>query len=334
MGKLKGKGSKNSKRGRSKLESALTRYQVVSENKKHTDSRVHEQDILRSKRAGKQKGHKLISSDNFQKPFIPFKSHENVLLVGEGDFSFALSIINSNYVMPSHLWATSLDSEDEIISKYPHAVQTLQQLRGKGVKLVFEVDGTRLCESLKLSSNTKKYSRRNISILETDHIDLIMFNFPHTGKGIKDVERNIIVHQRLLEDFFKSCLSFFDLLECSRDAVKESSTVDAISGYKVTSFDLSESAKESTGKGRIALSLFEGEPYDSWIPRKIARKSINYKVERSGKFQWEAFEGYHHRRTNSMRDTTKIANSRDARLYVFESNKEQGADASNELNRE
>jgi len=63
--------------------------------------------------------------------------------------------------------------------------------------------------------------------------------------------------------------------------------------------------------------LFEGEPYNSWNI-KILGRSENYKVERSGKFGWQLFPDYHHRRTNSVRDTTKPAAERDARIYIFE----------------
>ena len=51
---------------------------------------------------------------------------------------------------------------------------------------------------------------------------------------------------------------------------------------------------------------------------KILGKSQGWKVERSGKFDWSMFPEYHHRRTTSMKDTTKPTNERDARMYIFE----------------
>ena len=47
-----------------------------------------------------------------------------------------------------------------------------------------------------------------------------MFNFPHNGKGIKDVDRNIRNHQRLMLLFFENCQQLFDVIN-----------TDTISGY-------------------------------------------------------------------------------------------------------
>ncbi|KAF4002662.1 hypothetical protein FOB22_004630 [Saccharomyces cerevisiae] len=90
---------------------------------------------------------------------------------------------------------------------------------------------------------------------------------------------------------------------------------------KITSYDLNEDtpqAKKLTaeGYGNIILSLFDGEPYDSWQIKLLAKKN-GLTLSRSSKFQWENFPGYHHRRTNSEQDTTKPAKERDARFYIF-----------------
>ncbi|KAG7835378.1 hypothetical protein KL942_005317 [Ogataea angusta] len=316
------KQNKSSKPRKGKLKSALTRY-YSDANKKYG--------LL--SREGAEAKRKIPIKDDYKnnthtinatihtytnKPFIPFAPTDHLLLVGEGDFSFTQSIVRAHYVNPSCTWATSLDSEDDVYKKYPHARDIIDSLRNSGVHVVFNIDATQLIRSFKLSSNVRKHANRNITMLGTNHIDLIMFNFPHTGKGIKDVARNILFHQKLIHSFFKSCHEFFNLLDASKLATQK--LLDEKTGVALREPDLGKvrAIQSERSKKRIALALFEGEPYDSWQVKRLARESINYKVERSGRFAWEAFDGYHHRRTNSMKNTTKIAHERNARLYVFE----------------
>ena len=51
---------------------------------------------------------------------------------------------------------------------------------------------------------------------------------------------------------------------------------------------------------------------------RLWQESVGYRVERSGTLDWSFFAGYHHRRTNSTKDTTKPAAERDARIYLFD----------------
>ncbi|KAG7696372.1 hypothetical protein KL930_005328 [Ogataea haglerorum] len=315
------KQNKPPKVGGGKLKSALMRYHTAT-NKKHS---------LPFKEGAETKTKNLIkhSKNNIgnsnataykylSKPFIPFGQSDNLLLVGEGDFSFTQSIVNAGYVKPSCTWATSLDSEDDVYRKYPHAREVIESIRSSGVHVVFNIDATQLVNSFKLSSNVRKQAKRNVTILGTDHIDLIMFNFPHTGKGIKDIARNVIYHQKLIYSFFKSCSEFFSLLDASRIATLKISDENSGRALREPGDGTPRLLQSEISKKRIALALFEGEPYDSWQVKRLAKESINYKVERSGRFAWEAFGGYHHRRTNSMKGTTKNAHERNARLYVFE----------------
>ena len=67
------------------------------------------------------------------------------------------------------------------------------------------------------------------------------------------------------------------------------------------------------------------EPYSSWGV-KILGRSEGFRVDRSAKFDWPLYPEYHHRRTNSTRDTTKPAAERDARIYIFEKFDKKEAD--------
>lgn len=70
--------------------------------------------------------------------------------------------------------------------------------------------------------------------------------------------------------------------------------------------------------GSIVLTLFEGEPYELWNVRDLARH-VGLKVGRSFKFQADAYPGYKHARTmgNITGGGGWKGENRAARTYVF-----------------
>lgn len=299
------------------LKGALVRHQTREQNQAKlikNDEITNENKINKIKSMKTSKRSKLNNKKKqFEKSngLMPFNIDDKVLLIGEGDFSFAKSLIYQNFLNPENLIATSFDSIDELNLKYPNVEEILNELKDLGVKIMHQVDATNLPMTLKLILNSKqKKSNKKINLFDNDNtnnnnnndndngMNYIMFNFPHTGKGIKDQDRNIRDHQQLILNFFKNCKQVFELVNLNHD--------DNLSGYNMNKTN-----------GKIIISLFEGEPYHSW-GIKILGKSEGYKVERSGRFDWSMFPEYHHRRTNSTRDTTKPAAERDARIYIFE----------------
>lgn len=307
--KLKGKNL-----GKKGLKGALARHSVMEDVKKKQhkalEATIENKKLKDKSIKGKNNKHKIQSN---QKGLVPFLFEDKVLLVGEGDFSFAVSIIKQNYINPSNLIATSFDSHQELCEKYPDVQEKLDFLKQEGVNVMHEVDATKLMSCFKLDTKKGKAT----SIFKHSKLNYVMFNFPHTGRGMKDMERNIKDHQKLVLGYFESSK---ELLNYVND---ESNS--EFGGYGMNSV-----------KGKIILSLFEGEPYNSWSVKILAR-NIDYKVERSGRFDWTMFPEYHHKRTTSgFRDTTKPAAERDARLYIFEefvkkeSKKEDGSDDDSE----
>lgn len=263
-------------------EKAQAQEQLRKENK----DKSMKSGVKQNKRQPKQKA----------KSFIPFEPTASLLLVGEGDFSFAVSLLKMNYVDPSKLLATSFDSREDVLAKYPNAEENLNFLNEEGVRVIHEIDATDLVSSLKLNPG-KKVQPKLFDVRQK--LDYVMFNFPHTGRGMKDVDRNIRDHQKLVLGYFKSSKQLLNLVN--------NEVYNDFGGYadpdKVTGL-------------KIVLSVFEGEPYISWGIKSLARAE-GYSVERSGAFDWSAFEGYHHKRTNGIRDTTKPAAERAARIYLF-----------------
>ncbi|CCC68711.1 hypothetical protein NCAS_0B06270 [Naumovozyma castellii] len=303
--KLKGKASSKG------LKASLLRQQFQEKLKKKVVQK--EQHDLKKKSLVPKKVRKNQKQQKVDdKIFIPFAKDETLLLVGEGDFSFARSIVEEGYILPENLIATSYDaSPTELKLKYPNSFEeNYQFLLKEKVKVLFQIDATKLIKSFKISKKTPWSKVVGIN-WRSKPLQNIMFNFPHTGKGIKDQDRNIKDHQELVFGYFDSCKQLFKLVNSTLLNDKSKYTL----GY---SFDSGKGTEglSSEGFGKIILSTFNGEPYDSW-QIKILGKNNGLHVERSNKMQWGNFPGYHHKRTNSEQDTTKPAEERDARIYIF-----------------
>lgn len=282
---------------------------------------------------------------------IPFDPSDTVLLVGEGDFSFAVSVLKLG--LATRLVPTCLDTEDECIAKYGEAAkENIAFLRAfvpkeendleaqaladaaaadededdqGALRLsdfvpkatpwscapLFGIDATKLNSLRPIRSVLNRASasallnpysesdlrtpaqraRANASRKQRAHdqkqtyFDSIVFNFPHKGAGVADMARSVRSHQDLLVAFFTAAKPLL-----------------------------------APGHGSIAVSLFTGEPYDSWRLRALARQHCNLVVRRSGAFVWQAFPGYHHRLTSKggSATTAKEAAGRSAKYYVLE----------------
>lgn len=301
--KLKGKISSKGLKG------ALLNHQAREERAKKIQQR--EKHVAAKGKPTKQPLRQKEQQQVRGSGFLPFSSDSTLFLVGEGDFSFAKSIIELQYIQPENLIITSFDSGiKELKLKYPHSFEeNYNFLKENEVVMLFGIDATNLKKSLKITKKTP-WQKVVGNSWTTKKLDFILFNFPHTGRGIKDQGRNIHEHQQLVYKYFDSCKQLFRLVNSSQIMLNSSISMG---GYSLNN----ETRVDDEGYGKVVLSLFSGEPYDSW-QIKILAKDNGWKVDRSGKFDWSKFPGYHHKRTNSEMDTTKPAEERDARMYVFE----------------
>ncbi|ODV92289.1 hypothetical protein CANCADRAFT_84572 [Tortispora caseinolytica NRRL Y-17796] len=201
-----------------------------------------------------------------RRPFLPFTKNDYILLVGEGDYSFAKALIARKLARPATLVATGLDSKQDLKDKYgQQALDNIKYLEDAGVTVITEV------------SITVPFLKRS----KLKDFDLVIFNFPHIGNSISDVDRNIRQHQLLLQSYFAF----------AKKVIKQS--------------------------GGVAVTMFEGEPYDSWNVRGFAHKA-ELKGRASGAFPWHEYEGYSHKRTAGLGKTNKEQSNRKARMYVFQ----------------
>ncbi|KAG8219403.1 hypothetical protein J3R82DRAFT_325 [Butyriboletus roseoflavus] len=243
-------------------------------------------------------------------PTIPFKPTDKILLVGEGNFSFARALIVDppsplEHLVPANVTATSYDSEEECFSKYPDAEAIVNSIKQRGARILFGIDATKL---------------QKHSVLKGRRWDRIVWNFPHAGKGITDQDRNILSNQRLILDFLRSaphCLILgpIPLIHPARkrkqqdgDDDDEEPQEDDISGSDI---DMAPTA--ATGeRGTVLITLRNVPPYTAWdIPRlaKPPSKSTRigeefnprYKLLRSFVFHRDVWKGYEHRMTKGER---------------------------------
>lgn len=104
-------------------------------------------------------------------PTIPFNPTDEILLIGEGNFSFARALVvdppsSLEHLVPANVTATSYDSEKECFAKYPDAEAIVSTIKQRGARVLFGIDATRL----------QKYPA-----LKGRRWDRIVWNFPHAG---------------------------------------------------------------------------------------------------------------------------------------------------------
>ncbi|XP_041029105.1 heavy metal-associated isoprenylated plant protein 41-like [Juglans microcarpa x Juglans regia] len=140
--------------------------------------------------AADQEAEREVGVDEEEERWVMhYSSNHQILLVGEGDFSFSLSLARS-FGSASNILASSLDSYDVVIKKYKAAKSNLENLEKLGASLLHGVDATRMKYHTDLKM--RKFNR-------------IVFNFPHVGfYGKEDNEELIKMHRELVNGFFSN----------------------------------------------------------------------------------------------------------------------------------
>ena len=165
----------------------------------------------------------------------PLVRDDTILIVGEANFSFTLSLLLPPRSHPPYqILATAYDSEEECFSKYPDARENVEKIRRIADRddiVVFGVDAGQLEKYKQVTgaSKTKLQASRNLIDGYGDISDShssssaqkrwskVWFGFPHVGAGHKDETRNVLANQLLILRFLISVAPFL--------------TVGALPGY-------------------------------------------------------------------------------------------------------
>jgi 25S rRNA (uracil2634-N3)-methyltransferase len=130
-----------------------------------------------------------------------YSPNKKVLTVGDGDFSFSISLSNglrADSDQPINCVASSYESGETVRSVYPTASENIQKLRARGVPVLHDVDSTSL---------------ETVPFLSLEHrqsFDIIVWNFPckraefGADAQVDDIEEN----KELLRGFFRSSSAF------------------------------------------------------------------------------------------------------------------------------
>ena len=116
---------------------------------------------------------RIVESPGVRAGALGYRPGMNVLLCGDGDFSFSLSVarilsLNEDETSESKVVATSYEPKETLAEVYPNFVETLQELEDRGGTSHFNVDATRLKETLP-------------DIIRGLKFDRIVWNFPCTA---------------------------------------------------------------------------------------------------------------------------------------------------------
>lgn len=138
------------------------------------------QDAIQAAQAAEQRGKRVpLTKDAKGKAkattappvTLPFKPTDKILLIGEGNFSFARALVCEppsalQYLPASSVVATAYDTEAECFEKHPEAQAIVEEIRAKGAEVSFGVDATKL---------------EKVTSLRSRKFDRIVWNFPHAG---------------------------------------------------------------------------------------------------------------------------------------------------------
>jgi len=291
-----------------KLQQALAKYTSSTKKRKVVDQ---EQD------AGK-KGKKDTRvvwhhwSDSIRTG-IPYRVAPGtcILVVGDGDFSFSASLLDHG-MAGEDLICTCYDDEPSLAAKYPRFGDNISKLRDVRSSVLLGFDATKM-------SLSSIGSRLSMTVDKLPIIAAIVFNFPHTGEGIKDRQHNIIKQQRLILSFLQRAVDLFQAQEFAIRKLRHSKVTRKTIMAADHQIDPASTPLEypNVPQPEIHLTCWEGDPYDDWNVRKLAANIPSLQLGESFSFDPTRYAEYDHRRTigHVKDDDTFIA--RPARTFVF-----------------
>ncbi|KAL5769397.1 hypothetical protein ACOSQ2_016180 [Xanthoceras sorbifolium] len=118
-----------------------------------------------------------------------YSSKHRILLVGEGDFSFSLSLARA-FGSAHNMVASTIDTQENIASKYSNGLRNVIELGERGCQVLYEVDAKQMSQHF---------------FLKTQKFDRIIYNFPHVGFPFREASYcQIQLNKGLVKGFLKN----------------------------------------------------------------------------------------------------------------------------------
>lgn len=233
-------------------------------------------------------------------PF-PYSPCSKILLIGEGNLSYASCIIDyysgllqsSDVTLPDRLNGLNgnvkfllvatvyEDSESVLVSKYPESQRFIANIVAKGGIILY---GVNAC--------TLDTDKRLLALHARHKFSRIVFQFPHLGAGIKDQEKNKEKHVLFMARFFVSAAKLLAKVP------KKAAASQSLFRYKIKMLAVdnaqklqpkyyspllkrtvdndeessNESFEEEFEEPEIHVTLKDCEPYVSWNIRKLPKQ--------------------------------------------------------------
>jgi 25S rRNA (uracil2634-N3)-methyltransferase len=170
-----------------------------------------------------------------------------VLIVGDGDFSFSLSLAQSGSHAPKQLTVSSYEAKSALLEIYPTAAANVSALECLGVTIMYEVDATQL---------------HLTSALKDRQFDLILWNFPCicADNGADGQTSELASNQALITSFFQSIKAFLYLKRAEVHITHK--TIEPFSWWEL------ERLAQAQGFHLVLDVVFDKCGYPGYINRK------------------------------------------------------------------
>ncbi|KAE8098909.1 hypothetical protein FH972_016937 [Carpinus fangiana] len=194
------------------------------------------------------------ADDNGAEKWIEhYSSSHKILLVGEGDFSFA-ACLAKQFGTAENMIATSFDSKEVLMSKYSNAMSNLKELEERRCTVLHDVNA---------------HSMILHPLLHLKLFDRIVFNFPHAGFIWTECEeRQIELHRKVISGFLSNANHM--LTETGEVHITHKTA------YPFSKWEIVELAEE------IGLFLVEKVPFQRWYyPGYMNKRGSDAKINRT-----------------------------------------------------
>ncbi|XP_024200090.2 uncharacterized protein At4g26485 [Rosa chinensis] len=193
-----------------------------------------------------------IADTKREKRIMHYSSNQKILLVGEGNFSFA-ACLAKEFGSAKNMVASSLDSKESVMIRYSNAAPSnLKELEDMGCVILHEVD---------------VHTMRQHPLLVNQLFDRVVFNFPHAGFIFMENQMSQIkLHQDLMRGFFTSAC---EMLKESGEVHVTHKTSHPFSKWEIVKL------AEETGLYLVEEASFTRGDYPGYLNKRGSGKKCN-----------------------------------------------------------